>query len=880
MPSSGKTKFPTTSKQTLNSSDDQSFDTLRFLANLVEQTSDILTAADLDYKPITWNKAAEKIYGVTAKQVIGRDIRDFITINYCAATKENIREKIKKEGEWRGEAFFVRPTDNKTVTLWICFKLLKDERNNPLAHLISATDITERKEAELRLKESENRFREMADSAPVMIWMADENNKNTYLNKKWLEFTGKDISKNNAKGWVSFVHKEDITKAKEKYNEAFKNRKPITILYRLRSADGTYRWVQDVSAPRFLSDGTFVGYIGSIVDIEDQKRKEEQLHYQAIVLENVSDIIVTTDLDFKVIGWNKIAEHYYGISEADAIGKPISNLVEFTFYGTTAEQSLAELKANGIWKGEVSIVNKKGETEYFLHTVKYVYDQQNSRIGFIAMGRNITDRKKIEEQLIKSEQFYRTLIADSLDGMILVNPSGKIIFSSPSVKNVLGFEVDDIVGKTAFEFVHPDDLEWAFTSFQKEIIEAPEIKFIVVRLLKKNGDWVWCMVRGHNLIKNPYINGMVVYFHDDTLRKKANDALKESEKRFRDLIRDLQIGVVLQDKEGKTILCNDAFAEMFLATEKDLIGKGINNIALDPIHEDGRKFEAEERPTHKAIQTRQPAKDIVMGIYRPKQKDRIWLLINADPILDEHGEIMHIICSAKDISERKKMEDELLIKQISHQKQLTQASIDGQEKERREVGKELHDNIGQQLTTIKLFLDLAKTTADEATNEMVNMALKGVSEVINEVRAMSRSLVPSTLNDLGLIESINELTDSIARTMIMKIELDYFEFDEETMQENQKLTLYRIIQEQLNNIVKHAEAKNVFINLRSDEQNSYLTIKDDGNGFDLKHIRKGLGFINIKNRAELFGGKAEIISQPGKGCLLKVYFPNAIVQHA
>jgi signal transduction histidine kinase len=219
------------------------------------------------------------------------------------------------------------------------------------------------------------------------------------------------------------------------------------------------------------------------------------------------------------------------------------------------------------------------------------------------------------------------------------------------------------------------------------------------------------------------------------------------------------------------------------------------------------------------------------------------------------------------------MEDDQMAKQMRHQRQLTQASLDGQEKERREIGKELHDNIGQQLTTIKLFLDLAKSTADDNTNEMVSMALKGVSDMINEVRAMSRSLIPSTLNDLGLSESINELIESIVRTQLMKIEFEDNDFEEESLQENQKLTLFRIIQEQLNNIVKHSGAKNVWIELSNEEKKLMLKIRDDGAGFDLKKVRKGLGFMNIKNRAELFQGQAEIISKPGEGCLLKVSMP-------
>jgi signal transduction histidine kinase len=281
----------------------------------------------------------------------------------------------------------------------------------------------------------------------------------------------------------------------------------------------------------------------------------------------------------------------------------------------------------------------------------------------------------------------------------------------------------------------------------------------------------------------------------------------------------------------------------------------------------------EERPCLKAIITKKLVTDFVMGVWIPNTNERKWLLISADPILDDHGNILHIVSSFTDITERRRLEKELLTKQLNHQKQLTQATIDGQEKERLEIGKELHDNIGQQLTTIKLFLDLALSTANDTTGEMISMALKGISDVINEVRSMSRTLVPSTLKDLGLIDSVRELTEMIAKTQLLSITLDDYEFDEGQLLDNQKLMLFRIIQEQLNNVVKHAGARHVWVSLKTDDQKITLSIIDDGHGFDPKTIRKGLGFINIDNRAELFGGYTELNTLPGKGCMLKVHIP-------
>lgn len=601
----------------------------------------------------------------------------------------------------------------------------------------------------------------------------------------------------------------------------------------------------------------------------------EQLLYQATILENVSDIIVTTDLEFKVKTWNKTAAQYYDTAEEEAIGKKMSELVQFTFYGTSVEESFDHLKANGMWKGEVSIKNRKGETKYFFQTVKYVHDRNGNKIGFLAIGRDITEKKIADEKLRESELFYRTLIADSLDGMILLNAEGKIIFSSPSVKNVLGYEVKEVIGRNGFEFVHPEDMAWAFESFQKEVVENPDVKFITVRLLKKNGQWLWCTVRGHNLLNNPHVNSIVVYLHDDTLRKQARDALKESEKRFRSLIRDLKVGVLLSDEAGNINMCNKAMAQMLSLPEEMIVGKNVYDImSTDMINEENEFVPVEKRPITITIQTKQPVKEAVLGVLQPLAKERSWIMVNSDPILDEEGNLSHVIFSVMDLTERKKLEKKLVTGQVAHQKQLVQATIEGQEKERREIGKELHDNIGQQLTTIKLFLDFAKTSADETTLEMVNMALKSVADVINEVRAMSRSLVPYTLKDLGLVDSINELIESLERTQSLKIEFTHFGFSENILPENQKLGLFRIIQEQLNNVIKHAQAKNVTIKFSANASGTLLEIQDDGQGFDSQKNRTGLGFINIRNRAELFNGKAEIYSRPGKGCLLMVSFPK------
>ncbi len=597
------------------------------------------------------------------------------------------------------------------------------------------------------------------------------------------------------------------------------------------------------------------------------------VHLQRLVLENVSDIIVITDLTLTVQSWNHIAEEFYGIPASEAIGRCMKDVVSFEYYDSSEQEALQALLAHKIWKGEVCFTSASGEAFCLSQTVKFVTDEAGKEVGIMAVGRNITEQKRAAEQLAQSEGFYRTLIADALDVTLLVNAAGEITFATPSLNRLLGYSPEDVKGTNAFLYVHPDDLGWASQSFTREVEEDPDIKFILVRIRKKSGGWLWCMARGHNLLETPHVQSIVLYLHDDTPRKQATDALKENEKRFRVLVRDLQVGVLLQDAEGKILLTNNVMTRMFALTEEQILGGKIWELCGDAVHEDGSPFRLSDRPSFKAMQSRQLVKDVVMGVRSKRTHEYLWILVSADPVLDGNDRLLNIVCSFIDITERKKLEKKSTAEKLAHQRQLAQATLDGQEQERLEIGRELHDNIGQQLTSIKLFLDFAKTTANADTIALLEMSLKSVANAIDDVRTMSRSLVPPTLKDLGFIDSVNDLIDSLRTTQPVEFTLDYIDFDEERLTENRKLALYRIIQEQLNNVVKYANAGKVTICLYGSDGQISLTIADDGIGFDLDTVRRGLGLTNIANRSELLGGRTEIDTAPGKGCRLDVWIP-------
>jgi signal transduction histidine kinase len=214
----------------------------------------------------------------------------------------------------------------------------------------------------------------------------------------------------------------------------------------------------------------------------------------------------------------------------------------------------------------------------------------------------------------------------------------------------------------------------------------------------------------------------------------------------------------------------------------------------------------------------------------------------------------------------------------TQQRQFIQAAIDEHEKERQDIGKELHDNINQHLTTTRLYLEVVRDKVSGENLEIINLAHKGLSSIIKEIRQLSQSLVPPTLCDIGLIESVKDICDSLERIHSLSINFCHRHFNENQLPDNLKLMLYRIIQEQLDNILHHANADKIKISFQSDAEYIMLFICDNGKGFDSSVFTKGSGLTNITNRAGLFNGCVEINASPGKGCSLSVIIPYPVVE--
>ena len=223
--------------------------------------------------------------------------------------------------------------------------------------------------------------------------------------------------------------------------------------------------------------------------------------------------------------------------------------------------------------------------------------------------------------------------------------------------------------------------------------------------------------------------------------------------------------------------------------------------------------------------------------------------------------------------EKAETETELSHQLILQQKLITETSIQVQEQEREEIAKELHDNINQILAASKLYLEHS-IKKEGFQSELLQKSLENIVLALDELRQLSHSLVAPSLGDVTLIGAIKQLMENIHFTESLKVELNINNYNEDILDKDIKLMFYRITQEQFNNILKHARARHVMIEINTTPDKLSLIIKDDGIGFDTSKKVKGIGIRNIINRAGFYDGITQIISEPGKGCTLKITIPT------
>jgi PAS domain S-box-containing protein len=250
------------------------------LAGIIESAMDAIITIDENQRILLFNNAAEAMFGCSEAEAMGQLVERFIPEGVRDTYREDIRSfgnaKVAKRAMGRLGAIHGLRADGREFPIEASISQVA--AGGEKLFTVILRDITERLQAENALRESEKRFRMLADATPVLIWQSGVDMLCTYFNRNWLEFTGRTEEQELGSGWTEGVHPDDYTRCVQTYIESFDRREPFEMEYRLRRADGEYRWILDRGVPFFAQDGAFAGYLGGCIDITERKRDEEDLH--------------------------------------------------------------------------------------------------------------------------------------------------------------------------------------------------------------------------------------------------------------------------------------------------------------------------------------------------------------------------------------------------------------------------------------------------------------------------------------------------------------------------------------------------------------------------------------------------------------------------
>jgi signal transduction histidine kinase len=260
------------------------------------------------------------------------------------------------------------------------------------------------------------------------------------------------------------------------------------------------------------------------------------------------------------------------------------------------------------------------------------------------------------------------------------------------------------------------------------------------------------------------------------------------------------------------------------------------------------------------------------GIWEHKKKNDEIMILDISSHKIEYKGRAAVLAIHNNITEKIRLEEKLEEEKLLKQKEINEAMIQVQEKERYEISTELHDNVNQQLTVAMMYIASAEQKSPESA-ELLKQSSGFVLNAIEEIRKLSQILVTPLIKHFGLSKAIESLLDDISFVNTLQIDLVADAFYEEDIKYDFKLNVFRIVQEQMNNIIKHAKATHVNIELMRNNHMVYLKIADNGVGFDINQQRKGIGIYNIISRSDLYNGIVDIQSSPGNGCGIHITFP-------
>lgn len=743
---------------------------------------------------------------------------------------------------------------------------------------VTATNITELKQMEEYLE----KYRNIISSSPDGIAFLDRNYRYIVVNQAYEKFSG--LNHDHLIGMtVSDYLGEDV------FLRIVKSNLDRCLLGNVINYQEWFsypnlgnRFVDITYFPYRDSRNNIVGVISSTRDITERKKLENHLHENEerlrLALKATNDVVWDWDILNDTQRWNEAGTTVFGWTEIvkstvkagwwlERVHPDDRQRVEKGFY--------AVVNTNyGIkWQDEYRFRKADGTYAEVLDRGYILRNGQGIAIRMIGAMLDITEQKNTGKELRESEARFRNLM-EGIDAIAVqgYGPDGITQFWNKASEKLYGYTQKEAIGRNLLDLIIPDEKKNEVSRAINNMAETGEpVPSGELELKHKDGSPV-PVLSSHTIVKVPgHAQELFCLDIDIARRRKAEEALR--------LNKDLLNASQSLSKTGGWEW-NVETQAMYWTEETykihDLSPFEIEPGSKEHIRLSSECYRKEDRPVVLAAFQRCLKKGMPYDLELPFttiKGRRLWIRTSAQPVI-EGGKTVRIIGNIIDITERKLAEIEVK-KSKELLSNLNKRLNEIREEERTLLSRELHDQFGQALTALKIDLNelqyQIRTSPDAADklNDMIGM----VSNIIRDVQRISSDLRPEILYDLGLVPAIEWVTGSFEKRTGVKctLETDGHEYSDST----NNLALFRILQESLTNVIRHANASSVFVSLRHRKDGIIMTISDDGKGITKNCIEssKSLGIIGMQERARQIGGSLEITSGKNAGTTLTIRIP-------
>ena len=563
------------------------------------------------------------------------------------------------------------------------------------------------------------------------------------------------------------------------------------------------------------------------------------------------DAIFTLSRDETITSLNLAFKTLTGWSRAEWLGKPFASLIHPDDLPLARELCQSVLQGGTPPIFELRVLVKSGGyvVGQFLATPQI---QDGEVVGVWAIARDITEHKRTKEALIRLASAIRM----SIDSIILTDLEAKITeVNEATLKMYSTDDQGDLIGKSAFDLIAPEDREKAIAGME-EVLEKGYIKSREYHVITKNGSTI-PVEMSVALIKD--VEGKPIGFvdisRDITERERAEKALRESEARYRSLFEGVPIGLYRVTPGGQILDVNPALVQMLGYPDRQtLLAVNVADTYVEP--KDRLRWQA-------LLELEGVVRNFEVPLRR-RDGTSIWARDSARAVRNNQSQVLYYEGALEDITERKWAE-----KALHRLNEML-------EEEAKRIARALHDEAGQLLATVHIALAEVARELPPPVRKRLQEVRGLLNQIEGQLRHLSHELRPTILDDLGLCPALEFLAQGVSTRTGLLITVKGS--TEGRLPLSIETALYRIVQEALTNISKHARATRVRIQFQRAARRIRCVVRDDGIGFDVPSVldrkgEQGLGLIGIRERLNALGGTLQITSAPGRGTELLITVP-------